>query len=135
MRYVAGLLHQDLAHGVALDIHAQDLGGLVFSIVRAISYLHSSGLAPPAGLDLGLDDHPGLAGRGEVRRDRPRLRGRMSDLSRRHRHAVFGEELFGLMLEQVHVPGPSLADACLVSGSPYPVDDHPGYARRWATTA
>jgi hypothetical protein len=31
----------------------------------------------------------------------------MSHLSARYGHAVLGKELFGLMLEQVHVWGPS----------------------------
>ncbi|MBG9885293.1 hypothetical protein ABE10_01555, partial [Bacillus toyonensis] len=53
----AGGDHDALDH-VALDVQAQDrLGGLV-GLVRALGHLHAAGLAPTAGLDLGLhDDH------------------------------------------------------------------------------
>ena len=103
LRDVAGLLDEHLVHGVALDVHAEDLAGLGVRVIGAFRYLDSASLAPAAGLDLRLDDHLRSAGRGELSRDRPRLVRRMSDLSARHGHAVLGEELFGLMLEQVHV--------------------------------
>src|SRR5262249_44503119 len=49
--------HHHLVDGVALDVHPQDVGGPGLRLVHTIGELHAAGLATPADLHLGLDDH------------------------------------------------------------------------------
>jgi hypothetical protein len=88
--------------GVALDVHAQDVGGPRPRLVHPVGELHATGLAPAADLDLGLDHH--LAA--EPLGDRPRLLRGGRDAAAQHRQAVPGEQFAPLVLVQVHVPGP-----------------------------
>src|SRR5699024_4546316 len=46
----------DAVHGVALDVHAEDLGGLLLRLLGGLGDLHAAGLAAATGLHLGLDD-------------------------------------------------------------------------------
>ena len=86
-------------HGVALDVHAEDLAGDLRRAGGVVGELHAAGLAPTAGLDLGLDDHAATA---KSLRGRPRLVGGLGDRAVQHWHAVLGEEVPRLVLEQVH---------------------------------
>ena len=72
LRDVDVLGDQDRVHGVALDVHAEDLLGLGLGLVRVVGELHAARLAAAADLHLGLDHHARLAGRDELA---PRSRG------------------------------------------------------------
>ena len=89
-------------HGVALDVHAQDLTGLVVGLVRAVGQLDAAGLTTAARLDLGLDHDQRMALGGELGRGLARLFRRAGDLSGLHGDAVLGEQLLRLILKQVH---------------------------------
>ena len=89
-------------HGVALDVHAEDRGGLGLRVVRPVGDLDAAGLAAAAGLDLGLDDDPRRPGGGELLRDGAGFRRCLGDLACGDGNPVLGEELFRLMLKQVH---------------------------------
>ena len=103
---VDGLGDEHRVHGVALDVHAEDLAGLGVGLVRAVRQLHAAGLAPAAGLHLRLHHDKRVAGRGELRGDVSRFGGRVRDLPRLHRDAVLGEQVFRLILKQVHSQSP-----------------------------
>ena len=73
-----------------------------FGVGRRLGDLHAAGLAAAADLHLRLDD--GHAADATPRLPRPR-RG-IGDLAEADRHAVRGEELLGLVLEQIHAAAP-----------------------------
>src|SRR5699024_3982410 len=89
----------DAVHGVALDVHAEDLGGLLLRFLGGLGDLHAADLAAATGLHLGLDDDDrgaellgsGLGGCRILRDD-----------SSEHGNAVLLEEIAGLVLIQVH---------------------------------
>ncbi len=85
-------------HGVALDVHAEDRLGLRGRLVGVAGELHAAGLAPAAGLHLGLDDDL----RAEPRGDLPGFLGSGRDAARQDRHAMRGEQFLRLVLHQVH---------------------------------
>jgi hypothetical protein len=51
------LLHVQLVHGVAADVHAEDRRGVLLRLVAIVRQLDAAGLAAAADLDLRLDDH------------------------------------------------------------------------------
>jgi hypothetical protein len=106
LRDVDVLGDQHRVHGVALDVHAEDLLRLGLGLVGVAGQLHPAGLAAPAGLDLGLDHDARLAGRDELGGDGTGLRRCPGDLALLDRNAVGSEEILRLVLEQVH-SGPS----------------------------
>jgi len=76
---------------VTLDVHAEDAPGLVMGVGRPVGELHTAGLAPAAGLHLGLDDYLGDAFRRERGGNFPRLLAVLATLSFGTRNAVLGE--------------------------------------------
>ena len=54
---VAGLLDPDDLDDVALDVHAEDVLGVLAGLVGVRRQLHAAGLAATADLHLGLDHH------------------------------------------------------------------------------
>ena len=95
---VAGLGDEHAVHRVALDVHAEDRGGLLAGLLGGLGELHPARLAAPARLHLGLDDH----GRAQLRRDGRRRVRVLHGATRQHRHSVGGEEILRLVLVQVH---------------------------------
>jgi len=87
---------------VALDVHAQDLAGLVVRLVRAVGELDTACLTPAAGLDLGLNHDEGRAIGGEARRDLACLFRGGGDPAALYGYPVLGEQFFRLILKQVH---------------------------------
>src|SRR4051812_36237435 len=71
---------------------------LGFGVSWAVGQLDAPGLAASAGLALRLDD----ARAAEVLRRALCVCRTQRQRSRRHRHAMLGEQLLGLVLEQVH---------------------------------
>jgi hypothetical protein len=95
---VAGALHEHASHDVALDVHAEDVPGHPFGVLRGLGHLDPARLAAPADLHLGLHDHAPAQS--------PRRRG---DLLGRGRHPPLGhgylepaQQLLALVLEKVH---------------------------------
>jgi hypothetical protein len=84
---------------VALDIKTKDRLGVRRHVVGTAGQFHATGLAAPSRLDLGLDHDRQTkdAGGGDG------VRGIADDPLRADRDAVLREELFGLILVQVHV--------------------------------
>ena len=97
---VRARVDQHAVHGVALDVHAEDLPGQLTGLGRGLGDLDAAGLAAAADLDLGLDDGDAA----DLLGGRLGLVGRRRDLAQRDRHAVLLEELLGLVLEQIHEP-------------------------------
>ena len=87
---------------MALDVHAEDLAGLVVCLIGALGQLHAAGLAASAGFHLRLHHDKRMAVRGELRGDLARFGRRPGDLATLHRHAVLGEQFLCLILKQVH---------------------------------
>src|SRR5690606_4640722 len=54
---VRGQLDPQGPHGVALDVHPEDVRGVGADLVGVAGELDAAGLAAPAHLDLRLDDH------------------------------------------------------------------------------
>ncbi len=84
---------------VALDVHPEDLGGLLLGLRRGVGELDAAGLATAAGLHLGLDDDGPAA---ELLCTRASLFGRRRDDAAEHGHAVLLEDVASLVFEQVH---------------------------------
>src|ERR1039457_5864968 len=105
-RDVDRLGDQHRVHGVALDVHAENLAGLGVGLVRALGQLHAAGLAAPAGLHLRLHHDQGVPLGGELRGDLARFFGRVGDLAGLYRDAVLGEQFLRLILKQVHSYSP-----------------------------
>ena len=96
---VAGLLDPHRADDVALDVHAQDVGGVQAGLVGGVGQLDAAGLAPPADLHLGLD-HDRIAepvGGGDGVVDG------LDGLAGGDGHAEARQQLLALVLEEVHV--------------------------------
>ena len=111
-------------HAVDRQRHAGGLVGLhlgaehrlarsLAHVVEGLDQLDAAGLAAAAGMDLRLD-HPEVAADGLGRLDR--LVGRAGDAPGRHRDAVVGEQLLGLVFVEVHA-SPGSADATSGPGS------------------
>ena len=99
---VAGLGHHHLVDDVPLDVQPEDVLGARLGVVGVVGELDAAGLAAAADLDLRLDDD----GRGDLARDRLRLLGRLGDATGEHGHAVRGEQVTRLVLEQIHEQAP-----------------------------
>ena len=85
--------HQDGAHDVALDVHAEDLGGPGPGLLGGPGGLDAPGLAAPADLDLRLDDDQARAAVEHVLGDPARLLGRGGESAGRHGHPVPAEQV------------------------------------------
>ena len=96
---VGALGDHDLVDGVALDVHAEDGGGVLEGLVRGLGDLDAAGLAAAADLHLRLDDNDAadLLGSGLGF-----FRGVRNDAGK-HGNAVCLEEIARLVLIQVHV--------------------------------
>ncbi len=93
-----GLGDQDLVHGVALDVHPEDVGSAGAGLILAVGELHAACLAAAAHLHLGLDHHRAAdAAGGQARRI-----GRLADGAGDDRHAMLPEQVLGLVLIQIH---------------------------------
>jgi len=84
---------------VSLDVHAEDVAGDGLGLSRALGQPHTARLAAATNLDLGLHHDDTAA---EFLRHLAGRRGVMNDTAPWHRHPVRGEQLLGLVLEQVH---------------------------------
>ncbi len=109
---VQPLLHQQLAHQASLraglmgdEGHAEDLAGHRVHFRSRAGELDSSALAPPPGMDLGLDDHRPAVQAG---RDLLGLVDAEGNPTFRHRDAVFLEQLLCLIFVDFHfsIPPP-----------------------------
>ena len=87
---------------VPLDVQPEDVLGARLGVLGVVGELHATGLAAAAHLHLRLDDDglPDLAG------DRLRLLGRLGDAAGEHGDAVRGQQVTGLVLEEIHEQGP-----------------------------
>ena len=102
---VGRLLDQQPLHGVAGDVQAEDGGGAGPRLVEVGGQPDPTGLAPAAGVDLGLDRHRGNQAAGRLRR----LLGGEGDLAGGHRQPVAGQELLALVLEEIQEASGSVA--------------------------
>jgi len=89
---------QDAVDREPLDLHAEDVRGVLVGLVSGLGDLDAARLAAATGLDLRLDDgHAAdLLGGGL------RLVGGLDDDTESRRDAVLGEELLRLVLHQIH---------------------------------
>jgi hypothetical protein len=87
-----------LVDGVALDVHAQDLARTGHRLGGALGELDAAGLASTADLDLRLHDHASTQLLGRFLR----VRWVLDDDAQGDRYIVVGEELFRLVLHEVH---------------------------------
>ena len=101
---------QDGADGVALDVHAEDLGGPGPGLLGAAGEFDAPGLAAPAGLDLRLDNDQARAAVEQILGGPARLVGRGGECAGRHGDPVPVEQVPCLVLVQVHA-------VCRPSGS------------------
>ena len=99
---VARLLDPHHVHRVALDVHAEDVPGVVARLGGVGGELDAAGLAPASHLHLRLhhDRVAELVGRLD------RLLHGVGRRSRRHGDPVAREELLALVLEQIHPRSP-----------------------------
>ena len=105
---VGRVLDPDPLDDVALDVHAEDVPGVGAHLVGVVGELDPAGLAAPADLHLGLDDHriAGRVGRGD------RFVDGVGRATWADRDVVAGEVLLALVLEQIHAilsPFPTLS--------------------------
>ena len=96
---VGGVLDPHPLDEVALDVHAEDVAGVLAHLGLVVGELDAAGLAAAADLHLGLDDDrvAGLVGLGDGVVDR------VGRATRADRDVVAGEVLLALVLEQIHV--------------------------------
>ena len=99
---VRGRPDEDLAHGHALDVHAEDRLGDLLRLVRRAGELHAAGLAAAADQDLGLDHDLVGAGGEEPFRRGPCLGRGVGDLPGRHRQALGDEQRLGVGFLEFH---------------------------------
>src|ERR671917_344662 len=99
---VTGLGHHHAVGDVALDVQAEDVLGARPGVLGAVGELDATGLAAATGLHLRLDDDRGadLAG------DRLRLLGGLGDAAGEHGDTVRGQQVTGLVLEEIHEQAP-----------------------------
>jgi hypothetical protein len=109
---VGGDLDPHQVDRVALDVHAEDVAGVLPRFGRVVGQLDPARLAPPTDVHLCLDHHrvPDAIGDGDRVVDGLRV------VAGRHRDAELGEELFALKLQQIHerssrAPRPCLLDS------------------------
>ena len=104
---LGGLLHVQLVDGEAADVHAEDRLGVLLGLLAVVRELDAARLAAAADQDLGLD-HARIAERlGGL----DGLLDRRGGTPLRHGHAVLGEELLSLVLEEVHLRRGTLPQA------------------------
>ena len=101
LRDVGGLLDPELADDMAVDVEAEDPARLLLGVGRIVGELHAAGLAAAAGQDLGLDDDRAA----DRRRRSAGLFGRDREPSLGDRNADASEELFALILVEIHGGG------------------------------
>ena len=99
---VRGRPDQDLAHGHALDVHAEDLRRDGLRFVRGARELHATGFPAPTDEDLGLDDDLVGTRAEESFRRRPRLGRGVGDLPCRDRQALGDEQRLGVGFVEFH---------------------------------
>ena len=99
---VAGSFDPHPLDDVALDVHAQDVGGVQSGLGGVIGQLDAAGLATTTDLHLRLDDDrvPGHLCGGDGLVDGVR------HVAGADGNVVTGEVLLALILEQVHTPSP-----------------------------
>src|SRR3954454_11349849 len=106
--------HHHPVHGVALDVHAEDVRGAGGGLVGAVRELHAAGLATASGLDLRLDDDRAAA---QPLGARAGLLRRLRDRRLEHGDPVLGEQVACLVLEQVHGASSSPSDTTVAGSS------------------
>src|SRR6476661_661289 len=89
------------AHGVALDVHAEDGLGVLLRLVGALGDLHAAGLAATAGLHLGLDDGDPAALGADGLGGFASLLGGGGGGAGQHGYAVLLEHVSSLVLEKI----------------------------------
>ena len=100
----------------------------VTHVVNCRGELDATSLAPPTGVDLGLDHDRGA----ETFGGGHRLVHREGDLTLGDGHAVAGEELLSLILEQIHpVASRRFQSACIRRRRPVDPRLGSGWASRW----
>jgi hypothetical protein len=97
---VLGRGDEHLLDGEVVDLHPEDVGGVLRASCGGLGQLHAARLAAAAGVDLRLDDDHAAVLRG----DPLRLLRRGRDLARRDRDSVGAEDLLRLVLVDVHEP-------------------------------
>ncbi len=108
-RDVRGGSHEHLFDRQPLDLHAEDLAGDLARFLGGLGELHAARLAAAAGVHLRLDHHRAA----ELARDRLGLGGGRRDLAGRNRNAFLSQQLFRLILVNVHA-----FSVCVVSFMP-----------------
>ena len=96
---VARVLDPDPLDEMALDVHAEDVPGVLADLVGVVGELDAAGLAAATDLHLGLDDD-GVAGLVGLR---DRLVDGVGHATPADRDVVAGEVLLALVLEEIHV--------------------------------
>src|SRR5690606_26633797 len=91
--------------GVALDVHAEDLGGPLAGLLGGAGDLDAARLAAATGLHLGLDDDHAAVGGEQLAGRGLRLLGGGDDDAAQHGDTVLLEDVTRLVLEQVHRSG------------------------------
>ncbi len=93
-----GRRDQDLSHGEPLDLHAQDVGGVIAGLLGVLRELHASRLPPSPGVHLCLYDD----GTPQIVSDPLRLVRTGGDLSLGNRDPNGPQELLRLILVDIH---------------------------------
>ncbi len=96
---VGGALDPDPAHEMALDVHPENVAGVLAHLVGVGGELDATGLPAAADLHLGLDDDGVAGGVGSG----DRLVDRVGRATGADRDVVAGEVLLPLVFEQIHV--------------------------------
>src|SRR5947207_14282807 len=101
VRDIRGALDPQPMHGMASDVHAEDVGGVLSDLPSGPGQFDAAGLSTATDLHLGFDDnwilHPIRLGARHVNR--------VSHDTRRHSNPKAGEVRFALVLEEIHPPG------------------------------
>jgi hypothetical protein len=84
--------------GVTLDVHAEDVGGVLLGLGRVVGELDAARLAPATDLHLSLDDHAAAEAVGYL----AGFRHGGGDPAVQHRQPVPGEQRAPLVLVKVH---------------------------------
>jgi len=84
---------------VGLELHAQDLAGQVLHVVYRAGQLDATALAPPSGVDLGLDH---AHRRAQFLSRFNRLLDGEGGVSARHGHAELAQDFLALVLVNLH---------------------------------
>ncbi len=85
------------------QLHTQDLGSIALGLFKRARHLDAAALAASAGVDLRLDYHAGRTARKEPLCDLNSFVERVRDFALRHGHAVFPQDVLGLVLVYFHL--------------------------------